>query len=94
MLCVRGHGPHGFTFTLPPLFTLPHLFIFSVSVLYLGLSNSHSLTTLFGILVHSSTILKPILQIQTLAASNAIAHSPPPPPMPSRRRCRCPLLSP
>ena len=64
------------SFTLPPLFTLPHLFTFSVSVLYLGLSNSHSLTSLFGILVHSSTILKLILQIQTLAASNAIAHSP------------------
>ena len=63
---LRGHGPRGFTFTLPPLFTLPHLFTSSISVLYLALSNSHSLTSLFGILVHSSTILKPILQIQKL----------------------------
>ena len=46
-----------------PFFTLPHLFTSLVSVLYLALSNSHSLTSLFGILVHSSTILKPILQI-------------------------------
>ena len=64
MLC--GHGPHGFTFMLPPLFTLPHLFTSSISVLYLALSNSHSLTSLFGILVYSSTILKPVLQIQKL----------------------------
>ncbi|KAF3957490.1 hypothetical protein CMV_017503 [Castanea mollissima] len=40
------------------------------------LSQTLSLTSLFGILVHSSTILKLILQIQTLATSNAIAHSP------------------
>ena len=76
MLHVRGHGPHSCTFMLPPLLMLLHLFTSSVSVLYLALSNSHSLTSLFGILVHSSTILKPILQIQTLAASNAIGHSP------------------
>ena len=46
-----------------PFFTLPHLFTSLVSVLYLALSNSHSLISLFGILVHSSTIFKPILQI-------------------------------
>ena len=49
-----------------PFFTLPHLFTSSILILYLALSNSHSLTSLIGILVHSSTILKPILQIQKL----------------------------
>ena len=36
---------------------------------------SHNLTSLFGILVGSLTLSKLILQIQTLVASNVVAHS-------------------
>ena len=40
-----------------------------------GLSQTLSLTSLFSILVRYSTLTKPILQIKTLATSNAVAHS-------------------
>ena len=44
-----------------------------VSILYLALSNSLKPSLLY--LVGSSTLSKPIIHIQTLAASNAVVHT-------------------